>query len=63
VLYGQDVTRHHSVLVAALAVDMDTLPPEERYGWGERLFNAVVPDVRLSEYGRRVHRRGVSDRL
>jgi hypothetical protein len=54
VLYGQDVTRHHSVLVAALAVDMDTLPPEQRYAWGERLFNAVVPDVRLSEYGRSV---------
>jgi hypothetical protein len=49
VLYGQDETQHQSVLVAALAVEIDTLSPEERYGWGERLFNAVVPDVRLSD--------------
>jgi hypothetical protein len=54
VLYAQDETRHHSVLVAALAVEMDELPPDERYRWGERLFNAVVPDVPLSEYGRSV---------
>jgi hypothetical protein len=52
ILYGQQETPHHSVLVAALGVEMNGLPPEERYRWGERLFNAVVPDVRLSEYGR-----------
>jgi len=51
-LYGADETQHQSVLVAALAIEIDKLHPEERYGWGERLFNAVVPDVRLSEYGR-----------
>jgi hypothetical protein len=51
-LYGLDGTEHHSVLVDALAVEIDKLHPEERYGWGERLFNAVVPEVRLSEYGR-----------
>jgi len=52
VLYGQDETQHQSVLVAALAVEIDKLHPQERYGWGERLFNAVVPNVRLSEFGR-----------
>jgi hypothetical protein len=54
VLYQQDEIPHHRVLVAALAVEINKLHPEERYGWGERLFNAVVPDVRLSEYGRSV---------
>jgi hypothetical protein len=54
VLYGQNETQSQSVLVAALAVEMNTLHPEERYSWGERLFNAVVPDVRLSEYGRSI---------
>jgi hypothetical protein len=43
---------HRSVLLAALAVDLRTLGAEEKYGLGERVFNAVVPDVMLSEYGR-----------
>ena len=52
VLYTPSESRHHSELVAALALDINELDGETRYRWGERLFNAVVPDVRLSEYGR-----------
>ena len=52
VLYGQTDSAHRRVLEAALAVEMEGLGSEERYRWGERLFNAIVPDVRLSEYGR-----------
>jgi predicted O-methyltransferase YrrM len=39
-------------LAAAAAVDAGRLSPEQRYAWGERVFAAFVPDVRLSEFGR-----------
>ena len=40
------------VLASALAVDLENLGEEERYAWGERVFAAFVPDVRLSERAR-----------
>jgi hypothetical protein len=43
---------HRQVLSAALAVDVARLGAEEKYALGERVFNAFVPEVRLSEYGR-----------
>ena len=41
-----------AILAAAAAVDADTLSPEMRYAWGEQVFGAFVPDVRLAEFGR-----------
>ncbi len=41
-----------AILAAAAAVDAATLSPEMRYAWGERVFGAFVPDVRLGEFGR-----------
>lgn len=41
-----------AILAAAAAVDADALSPELRYAWGERVFGAFAPDVRLAEFGR-----------
>ena len=41
-----------AILAAAAAVDPEQLTPEARYSWGERVFGAFVPDVRLAEFGR-----------
>lgn len=41
-----------AILAAAAAVDAGALSPEMRYAWGERVFGAFVPDVRLAEFGR-----------
>jgi hypothetical protein len=45
-------TAQRAVLSAAAAVDGNRLSPEQRYAWGERVFAAFVPDVRLPEFGR-----------
>jgi hypothetical protein len=45
-------TVRRAVIAAAAAVDADRLSPEERYTWAERVFAALVPDVRLPEFGR-----------
>lgn len=47
---------HRRVVASALHVDFAAVGPEERYAWGERLFNALVPNVRLSEFGRSMFR-------
>ncbi len=41
-----------SVLQAADDIDPATLSSEQRYVWGERLFNLFVHDAKLSEHGR-----------
>lgn len=41
-----------AMLVAAQNIDYDRLGSELKYLWGERVFNALVPDVRVSEFGR-----------
>ncbi len=41
-----------AVLAAAAAVDPAGLDSEQRYAWGERLFETFVPDVKLPEWGR-----------
>jgi O-methyltransferase len=41
-----------AVLTAAAAIDAEQLTPETRYAWGERVFAAFVPDVKLAEFGR-----------
>ena len=41
-----------AVLAAAAAIDVEQIPPEMRYAWGERVFSALVPDVKLAEFGR-----------
>jgi len=43
-----------AILTAALNVDLAELAPEERYAWGERVFSALVDNVKLSEYGRSI---------
>jgi hypothetical protein len=41
-----------AVLTTAAAIDAGQLSPEMRYAWGERVFSAFVPEVKLSEFGR-----------
>jgi hypothetical protein len=46
------VDKRHALLIAAAAVDPEQLDGEQRYAWGERLFEAFVGDAKLAEYGR-----------
>ena len=41
-----------ALFAAAAAVDAEWLAPEQRYAWGEHVFSAFAPEVRLSEFGR-----------
>ena len=45
-----------SLLTAALGADPDDLTSEQRYAWGERLFNLFVPDAKIAEFGRSFYR-------
>ncbi len=44
--------KRHALLAAAAAVDPRQLDGEQRYAWGERLFESFVEDAKLAEYGR-----------
>jgi O-methyltransferase len=44
--------KRHALLAAAAAVDPHQLEGEQRYAWGERLFESFVEDAKLAEYGR-----------
>ncbi len=45
-------TEYEAVLAAAARVLPSDQGLEQRYAWGERLFNLFVPEVKLSEWGR-----------
>ncbi len=44
--------KRRALLAAAAAVDPAQLDDEQRYAWGERLFETFVADAKLAEYGR-----------
>jgi hypothetical protein len=43
---------YEELLAAAAAIDPEALNAEQRYAWGESLFNSLVPEVKLSEFAR-----------
>lgn len=45
-----------SLLTAALGADPARLTPEQRYAWGERLFNLFSPEAKIAEFGRSFYR-------
>lgn len=56
VVYSASDDPRLAMLTACQNIDYENLGLEQRYHWGERAFNALVPDVRLSEYGRSMFR-------
>jgi hypothetical protein len=50
--YRLNIDPLSNVLAAALNVDFNELGAEQRYAWGERIFSAFAPGVKLSEFGR-----------
>jgi len=52
ILYSTTDSPRRAVLNECMNLDYDALSLDQRYHWGERAFNAIVPCVRLSEFGR-----------
>jgi hypothetical protein len=52
ILYSTTDDPRRAVLNQCMNLDYDSLDLEQRYYWGERAFNTMVPNVRLSEFGR-----------
>ncbi len=49
---SEERTEREAVFVAAARLAPLDLDMEQRYSWGERLFNLFVPEVKLPEWGR-----------